>query len=84
MKKTYQECKSIADFEEIAARVTNMVEGEVVVQRAAQFVKETSGQWKKDFCTKNLSRFAFTNIYRILMGEVQGNKAEYHYVPNPF
>jgi hypothetical protein len=81
--KNFQTATSLSDFEEMAAKTKNMVDGEVIVLRAAAFAGDSSSEWKREFCAKHLGRFHFTRMYKILMGTEIGTR-QYHYVPNPF
>lgn len=79
-----QTANSLADFKYLANRVTNMCNAEVIVRQASTVIGDSSSEWMRNFCTENFSRFSKCNMYKILIGEMLGDKRQYHYVPNPF
>jgi len=83
MKKYIQDCETIEDFETLGKSVTNMCEAEYITRTAARKVGEPTRYWMRQFCERNFSRFSKCEMYNILMGLEEGDKREYHYVPNP-
>lgn len=85
MKEVYiQTAETLEDFEYLLNRVTNMLEGQDVVNRAARVIGDGTPTWKRNFCEKYLSRFSGSECYRILMGQLAPDHRQYHYVPNPW
>lgn len=77
------ECKTLDDFEALAAKASNMLEAEDIIRRASKVCGGDNSSWRRNFLACNFKRFEGTKMYGILMGNVIGDKREYHYVPNP-
>lgn len=78
-----QECKTLEDFEALAAKATNMYDAEIITRMASKICGGDNSSWRRNFLECNFKRFENTKMYGILMGTIIGDKREYHYVPNP-